>query len=572
MSTLPADNDRPRQAAEHVASELLDGGVLIGIDAGTSVIKAVAFSTDGEALASSSVPNDYRSGADGAVEQDIERTWESTLAVLERLLTEHPSLASATRALAVTGQGDGTWLIDGSGRAAHDAWLWLDSRSAFEAEELARSAGIDTIYTRTGTGINVCQMRTQLNWICKHDPELLARASTAFHCKDYLYYRLTGERATDPSEGVFTFGNFTERDYDDEVIAALGLSAHRPLLPPIVDGIHESHALDRDIARRLGLPIGLPVVLGYVDVICTALGGGLYAPQLAPGLSVIGSTGMHMKWLADAEEVTLNADRSGYTMAFPGGGFAQMQSNMAATLNIDWFLDLAIDTIGAAGFTAQRGELLARFDALVESSPPAAVLYHPYISQAGERGPFTAPEARAGFTGLDQSVGFAGLLRAVYEGLALAARDCFDAMGERPGEIRLSGGAARSRMLRHILSSALDRPLRIVDVEEAGAAGACMIAATQVGLFDTLDDCCRVWVDARLGEAIEPQADLVGHYRDLLPVYRRTREVLMPVWSELADLRRHGTTPVDHAVSTKLTAAGSDPDLRTEANSDAMRE
>ena len=518
------------------------GEVLIGIDAGTSVIKAVAFDAGGEALASRSRPNVYRTLPNGGVEQDMRRTLDDTFAVVAELLVAEPALAARVVGLAVTGQGDGTWLVDEGGEPLHDAWLWLDSRGAVEARELEALPGYALVYERTGTGVNVCQMRTHLRWMQKHAPELLARAASALHCKDWLYLGLTGERATDPSEGVFTFGSIATRDHDDAVIDALGLADCRHLLPPVVDGIERHAPLAAAAARRTGLPEGLPVTLGYVDVICSALGGGLYSADAdaVPGLSILGSTGMHMRFVRRVEEVVLNEARSGYTMCFPGGGYAQVQSNMAATLNIDWLLDVAVEAAALAGVETSRAALLPRLDEAIASVPPGQVLYHPYISQAGERGPFTDPHARAAFNGLDASVGFAALARAVYEGLALAARDCFDAMGERPAEVRLGGGAARSPMLRRLLAAALDRPLRLVEREEAGAAGACMIAATGLGLFESLDACCRRWVDSRLGEVQAPEAALARRCDALAPVYRDTREALGGTWQALAALRDGG--------------------------------
>ncbi|TGV54945.1 carbohydrate kinase, partial [Mesorhizobium sp. M2D.F.Ca.ET.160.01.1.1] len=101
------------------------------------------------------------------------------------------------------------------------------------------------------------------------------KAATAFHCKDWLYFKLTGERATDPSEGTFTFGDFRTRDYSDEVLDVLGVADLRHLLPPIVDGTRHSTGLSPAAAAVTGMLAGTPVVLGYVDVVCTALGAGL---------------------------------------------------------------------------------------------------------------------------------------------------------------------------------------------------------------------------------------------------------------------------------------------------------
>src|SRR5699024_1716433 len=113
-------------------------------------------------------------------------------------------------------------------------------------------------------------------------------------------------------------------------------------------------------------------------------------------------------------------------------------------------------------------DLVARLDGWLGQAAPGQILYHPYISDAGERGPFVDAAARAGFTGLSAGHRYPDLVRAVAEGLGLAMRDCYAAMGPLPSELRLTGGAARSPALRCILSAALDAPVRVSDRDEAG--------------------------------------------------------------------------------------------------------
>ncbi|MEM6943411.1 MAG: FGGY-family carbohydrate kinase [Pseudomonadota bacterium] len=512
--------------------------VLMGIDAGTSVIKAVAFDLEGKQLAIASRRNDYRTLPDGGVEQNMARTWDDTVAVMRDVVEAVADLPARLLAIGVTGQGDGCWLIDADGRPVHDGWLWLDARAAHEAREIAASPGIDTIYRATGSGVNVCQMRTHLTWMKRHAPDLLARAETALHCKDWLYLNLTGERATDPTEGVFTFGDYRTRDYSDTVIEALGLADLRSLLPPVVDGAVTTHGLSETAAEAIGLPKGLPVSLGYVDIMCTALGAGLHDAGTQPGLTILGSTGVHMRFAENADAVVLNKARSGYTMAFPGAACGQIQTNMAATLNIDWMLGLAVEMLRAEGVARTPEELLIGLDDRVMAARPGAALFHPFISAAGERGPFTEPDARASFSGLDQTTGWFDMVRAVYDGLALAARDCYAAMGPVPGEIRLSGGAARSKALRKIVSAALNRPVRTVAQEEAGAAGACMIAAVAEGAFPDIGAVADAWVTPLLQEPEAPDPDLVPLYDALADAYLAGRQAAVPAWSALATMRR----------------------------------
>lgn len=511
--------------------------VLIGIDAGTSVIKAVAFDTSGRQIGVASRPNSWNRLPDGGAEQDMSRTWADTVAVLNELVQRVEGLASRVIGIGVTGQGDGTWLIDAEGTPVHDGWLWLDARAAAEAADIERSAGIDTIYRTTGTGVSLCQMRAQLPWMRKHASDLLARAATAFHCKDWLYLNLTGQRATDPTEGVLTFGDYKTRSYSDDVVAALGLEDLRRLLPPIVDGARQTCPLSPAAAAAVGLPAGLPVALGYIDIACSGLGAGLYDPDADAGLTIIGSTGAHLRLARDASDVRLNTARTGYTLPLPGKALAQLQTNMAGTLNLDWALGLALQMLRSAGVERSRADLLAQLDDQILSARPGAAIFHPYISEAGERGPFSDPFARASFTGLSMQTGWGDILRAVCDGLVMAARDCYEMLGPMPREIRLGGGAARSPALRRLLSSGLGVPVRMVSQEEAGAAGAAMIAALALGLYPDAESASKAWVDTHLHPLQFPDAGLTRMYDSMFDAYRTTREVLPPVWAAQAAMR-----------------------------------
>ena len=517
----------------------MSADVIIGIDAGTSVIKSVAFAASGEQLAVTAIPNGYTTLKNGGVEQDMARTWKDAAQTLRGLAEKIDNLNSRVIAIAVTGQGDGMWLIDKEGEPVAPAWLWLDSRAASIAEEFTRSESYAAHYERTGTGVNACQQNVQLAWLKRHAPELLERAQSSHHCKDWLYFKLTGERVCDPSEANFTFGDYRTRSYAPDILDALGAADARRLLPQIVDGTQQSHGLSLDAAAATGLAAGTPVVLGYVDVVCTGLGGGLFDREGRVGCSIAGSTGMHMRLAPSAAAVKLNPERTGYTMAFPAPGMlAQMQSNMASTINIDWLLDVGRDVLASQGIERSRKDLLSGLDDRILARPGGQLLYHPYISQAGERGPFLDAAARAQFTGLEAGMGYADLMRAVFEGLSFAARDCYTAMGPLPNDIRLTGGGARSRALRLLFASALNAPVRSVLREEAGAAGAAMIAAVQQKVFSSMVDCAATWVDPMLGPETRPDAELVRLFDETFPIYRETREQMRGIWRSLQTARQ----------------------------------
>ncbi|GLS20867.1 carbohydrate kinase [Labrys miyagiensis] len=504
--------------------------ILIGIDAGTSVIKSVAFSFRGEQIAVASVPNRYATGADGMATQSLPQTWADCAQTLRDLAGKVEGLARRTAAIAVTAQGDGTWLVGAGNVPVGDAWLWLDARAAPTVQKLRALSTDRPRFEATGTGLAACQQGTQLAHMAATQPELLAKSEVALHCKDWLYLNLTGVRATDPSEASFTFGNFRTRRYDEGVIEALGLRGERRLLPEIVDGSQTTHPLSAEAAAATGLLAGTPVSLGFVDIVATGLGAGIHTSGAPAACTVIGSTGMHMK-ATPQDGVYLNAENTGYVIALPMPGLvAQIQSNMAATLNIDWALRLAADLLAEMGQSVRQSELVGRIDAWLAASKPGQILYHPYISEAGERGPFVNSKARADFIGLTSTHRFADLLRAVVEGLGMATRDCYEAMGTMPSEVRLTGGAARSPALRAVLAACVGASVRVSAREEAGAAGAAMMAAVAVGAYGSMADCIGEWVTPLLGAAETPDPALTQIYSRLFPAYQGARRALEPVW------------------------------------------
>lgn len=512
----------------------MDDGIIIGIDAGTSVLKSVAFSRDGQQLAVAAIANEYVTFPDGGVEQDMARTWADAVTTLQQLGEKIPDLASRLIAISVTAQGDGMWLIDEDGEPVGPATIWLDNRCAPFVDSYVTSKDYAAHYERTGTGLTVVQMSGKLAWMQQNKPELLAKATHAFHCKDWLYFKLTGDRMTDPSEAHCTFGNYKTNQYQADILDHMGAGNCKQLLTPVVDGTKENGSLTEANAKLTNLKAGTPVCLGFVDYVCTGLGGGLFDPSGQTGCTIIGSTGMHMALRPDINTVQLNGEKSGFTVCFPAPGMvAQMHSNMAATLNIDWLLDVAIGILADQGLSKSRADLLNGLDDKVLAREPSKLLYHPYISWAGERSPFMDTAARAMFNGLDTTADYYDMMRSVFEGLAFAARDCYEAMGPIPKEVRVTGGAARSKALRLILASVLNADIRTVSREEAGAAGTAMIAAVQQKLFPDMAACVKTWVDPHIGAATKPDAVLAARYNQVFPHYVAARKAMRPTWQGL---------------------------------------
>ncbi len=158
--------------------------ILIGIDSGTSVVKAVAFDFAGHQIAAAAVFNRFVTGTDGSACQPLDQTWTDCVKALRGLGEKVENLARRTAAIAVTAQGDGTWLVGARNVPVADAWLWLDARAAPTVERLSTGSLQRARFEATGTGLNTCQQGAQMAQMDRTVPELLDRAEVALHCKD----------------------------------------------------------------------------------------------------------------------------------------------------------------------------------------------------------------------------------------------------------------------------------------------------------------------------------------------------------------------------------------------------
>ena len=517
---------------------MINTDILIGIDAGTSVIKSVAFDLTGQQIADTARKNQYVSTIDGGVEQDMEQTWLNTLATLKELVEQIPNAKSRIQGLAITGQGSGNWLIDSKGEPVAPASLWLDARASSLVSKFRQSSKEARRFEICGTGLASCDQAPQWLWLKQSQPDRLKQATTAFHCKDWLYFKMTDQRATDPSEAVFSFGDYKTGQYSEEVIELLGLQEEKRLLPPIVNGIHTSAPLQQEVAHALGIPSGVPVVLGYVDVVCSLLGSGLYDESGDIGCSIIGSTGMHAVLKSSIEQVQLNQEKTGYTMLLPiPHHFAQAQSNLSGTINFDWIGNAMMPLLKTLGIKLTPSQLHQGLDQKIMEAAAGEILFFPYISEAGERGPFIEPSARAGFIGLNIRHNYYDMIRSIFEGLCLATKDCYQIIGKPPAEIRLIGGAAKSQALRSLLAAMLHIPIRAVNRKEAGATGAAMIAAVSLGIYPNLQDCVKKWIMPCLGKLEQPDPALTQIYQKLYPIYKESRQHQVSTWRALQNLK-----------------------------------
>ncbi len=428
----------------------------IGIDVGTSTVKAAAFDATGRQLAVAARPVGL-SMHGGFVEQDMDEVYGAVVAVLDEITAE---VGGPFELAGLTGQGDGVWLVDSEGRPVRAAASWMDGRAHELLDQWLADGTFETVFRRTGSAMFPGCPGPLLAWLAAHEPKSLDAAATALYCKDMVFQRLTGARATtDVSDASMPFLDPRTRSYDNGVVELLGLTRRRRLLAPVSDPVATAET------RGEGLPAGTRIANGPYDLPACALGAGVTEP--GDGLLIVGTC---LASLVATTELDLSGEPAGLYISLdrPGHWLRAMPA-MVGTAALDWVLST----------TGVRHE---EVDALLAATPPGAngVRVLPYFAPSGERAPFVEPRLRAELTGVSLESTPADLIRATCEGIGYAARHCLEAAG-LTGSLAVCGGGTRSPAWMRLLSEVLGRPLRVVE-GEVGARGAVLAAAERYGV------------------------------------------------------------------------------------------
>lgn len=475
----------------------------LGVDAGTSLTKAVLFDERGTTLAAHGVPLDLHHGALGEVEQDPDQVLDATVAAMRAVLRHgYP----APQLVALTGQGDGCWLLDADHRPVRPAVSWLDGRAAGLLAEWSDQGRTQQLFRLTGSAMFPGVSGPVLAWMDRHEPESLDRATTAAYCKDALLGRLTGLRATDPTDSSVPFGDGSGTRYSDEVLRLTGLAHRANLLAPIE--IAPTARMHEEAAARTGLRAGVPVVAGPYDFPAGALGAGVR--DVGDGLLIVGTT---LGCLVPVKAVSTVGVTAGFHIATgtPGRWLRAMPA-MVGTACLDWM----VQTLGM-GINAVELALAA--------SPAGAngVEVLPYLATAGERAPFVDPHASGQFTGIRLTTTRDDLLRAVCEGLAYSARHCFEGAGHT-GRVVACGGGTGSAGWLQVFADVLGAPVELADTPEVGARGAVLHAMASMG--DGPDP--GTWTATR--RLVQPDPERTRRYDDGYARYLAHLEAARPFW------------------------------------------
>lgn len=469
---------------------------LVGLDVGTSGVKAIAIDPAGAVLAVREESYRLSTPRPGWAEQDPEDWWQAAQAALAAL--DVPGIAG----IGLSGQMHGLVALDAADRVLRPAILWNDQRTGPQCQQIEERIGLGRLIARTGNRALAGFTAPKLLWLREHEPDVHARIARILLPKDYVRLRLTGEHATDVSDasGTLLF-DVARRAWSDEVLAALEVP--EAWLPPAL----ESPAVSGATAD------GIPVAAGGGDQAAGALGVGIAGP--GPASIVLGTSGVVFSALP-AFRADPQARVHAFCHAVPGGWHA-MGVMLSAAGSLRWLRDTAAPGAGFDRLVAEAAAWAPGTDGLQ---------FLPYLS--GERTPVADPDARGAFVGLALGHDRGALVRAVLEGVAYGLRDSLDlvrGLGVAADAGRVSGGGARSDLWLAILASVLGIPLERAAVEEGAAYGAALLGGVAGGVFPDVAAAVAACVRTRPGADPDPawaEAYAAGHarYAALYPALR----------------------------------------------------
>lgn len=473
----------------------------VGIDLGTSGVKALLMDDAQTVLTSAQAPLDVSRPAPGWSEQDPGDWIAAASEALRGLASKHD--LSAVRGIGLSGQMHGATLLDASDAVLRPAILWNDTRSHAEAAEMDADRRFRDI---TGNIVFPGFTAPKLAWVKQHEPSVFAQVAKVLLPKDYLRLWLTGEYVSEMSDASGTSWLDTKaRDWSDQLLAATDLDPSH--MPQLVEGSEISGALRADIASDYGMEAGIPVAGGAGDNAASAVGVGV--ARAGDAFVSLGTSGVlfaAMEGYAPAPETALHT----FCHALPGS-WHQMGVILSAADSLSWWSALAEDT--PARLTADLGA----------AKPPGRALFLPYLG--GERTPHNDAKVRGAFVGLEHAADRAALTRAVLEGVAFAFRDSQTAMqatGTAIERVIAVGGGSQSEYWLKTIATALDTPIAVPAAGDFGAA----FGAARLGMVASGGGSIASLAPPAIAQTIDPDRSLQSAFDDAYARYRAVYKAL----------------------------------------------
>jgi len=471
----------------------------LGLDLGTSGLRAILVDADGKVLAASDQAYPVSHPHSGWSEQDPADWVAATERALDALKQSHASELAALKAISFSGQMHGATLLDRADEVLRPAILWNDTRSAKEAAAMDADPAFRKI---SGNIVFPGFTAPKLAWVKAHERALFDQVAMVLLPKDYLRLWLSGDHVSDMSDSAGTsWMDVGARAWSDELLQKSGMRADQ--MPRLVEGTEVSGTLRPDLASRWGIAGTVKVVGGGGDNSASACGVGCF--DEGDGFVSLGTSGVLLSAKAGFSPSPETAVHT-FCHSVPDTWY-QMGVILSATDSLNWL-------------AAQTGKKPAELSALLGDSidGPGQIRFLPYLS--GERTPHNDAAIRGAFAGIGIGDGHKELTQAVVEGVAFALKDNHEALKATGTELKSLlgiGGGSKSDHWVELIATLLGVP---IDLPEAGDFGAALGAARLAIVGDTGADPGAIMTRPAVARSIEPRQDLASAYDDAYAQFR----------------------------------------------------
>jgi xylulokinase len=502
---------------------------LMGIDIGTTGARAIIIDEHGNVVGAATEEYSLHTPKPLWAEQNPEDWWESAKLAIGKAIAASNISGEKIGGIGLTGQMHGLVLLDSQGQVLRPAILWCDQRTQEQCDWITDRVGAARLVELTCNSALTGLTAPKILWVRRHEPEIYAKARKAVLPKDYLRFRLTGEYATEVSDasGTLLF-DVTNRRWSKQLLQSLDIDEE--LLPEAHESPIVSGAVSSSAAAETGLRVGTPVVGGASDNAAGAVGNGIVRPGLIS--STIGSSGVIF---AFTEQPCVDPKGRIHTFchAVPGKWHVTAVT-LGAGLSLRWLRDeLSQAERSVSSLTGTDPYVYLTEEAEQAPAGSEGLIYLPYMM--GERTPHMDPNAKGVLFGLTTRHARAHVVRALLEGVAYSLRDGLEIMreiGVPTGEIRFSGGGARSVLWRQIQSDVFGMNGVTLNVGEGPSFGSALLAGVGTGVYANVEDACN----ATLGvvDRIAPIEENVRRYDDFYCIYCSLYPALKPLFPALA--------------------------------------
>jgi xylulokinase len=503
--------------------------MLLGVDIGTTAVKAVLISGDGRTLATANEEYPTHHVAPSWVEQDPEDWWQAVVCVIRKVVSVVPAAKECVAGIAVSSQAPTLLPVDARGRPLRNALIWMDRRAEDEARYLERTLGFSTITSLTGNRPDPFYVAPKLLWLSRHEPEVFSGTHFFLQITGFINHRLCGEYSLDSAHAGLLLLREVGGAWSPQLCSACEVEPAR--FPPVHDGPTVIGCITARAAELIGLRSGIPVCAGTVDGAAAALEAGAVDPGIAAEMTGT-STVLIMPALLNIMEPAF------ITMPHALPSRRLLLGAMTSTgASLRWFLD----QFGDMERQTARASGKDPFDELVAlaASVPAGndgLIFLPYMM--GERSPIWNTGARGVLSGLSLATTKGAVVRAILEGSAFALRHNLE-VAARAGlaidAVRSVGGGARSKLWNQIKADVLGRTILLPESAVGAAYGSALLAGVGVGLLPSSGEAFSHRV--RIREHFEPDSENHRRYSDLYAVFRDSYENLKTCFDQTSRLR-----------------------------------